>query len=214
MAQAPAAPAGPVQTAKSAGPSTVGIVAGGVDSTGLRIASDLSRLIDGNDLRLISIVGKGSVQDIGDLLTLKSADIAIVQSDVLAHALAAGGTPGIQPRVKYVAKLYSEEFHVLSRMQFLCLADLNTRRVNFGPKGSGSAITAQAVFEANNISADPVYLEAGEAVERLKGANSMRSFTLAENRLTPSIALVIKIRYIFLTWNICRRCRQIISLPL
>lgn len=168
MGQAPAAPAGPVQTAKSASPSTVGIIAGGVDSTGLRIASDLSRLIDGNDLRLISIVGKGSVQDIGDLLTLKSADIAIVQSDVLAHALAAGGTPGIQTRVKYVAKLYSEEFHVLSRMQFLCLADLNTRRVNFGPEGSGSAITAEAVFKANNISADPVYLEAGEAVERLK----------------------------------------------
>jgi TRAP transporter TAXI family solute receptor len=149
--------------AQPAGASTVGIIADGVDSTGIRIASDLSRLLDGNDLRVIPILGKGSVQDINDLLALKSADIAIVQSDVMARSLADG-----QPGIKYIAKLYSEDFHVLSRMQFLCLADLNGRRVNFGPKGSGPAVTAEAVFEANNISPAALYLEHGEAIERLK----------------------------------------------
>lgn len=164
MAQSQAAPG---SLAQSAGASTVGIIAGGVDSTGIRIASDLSRLLDGNGLRVIPILGKGSVQDINDLLALKSADIAIVQSDVMARALA-DGRPGMQSRVKYIAKLYSEDFHVLSRMQFLCLADLNGRRVNFGPKGSGPAITAEAVFEANNISPAALYLEHVEAIERLK----------------------------------------------
>lgn len=164
MAQSQAAPG---SLAQSAGASTVGIIAGGVDSTGLRIASDLSRLLDGNGLRVIPILGKGSVQDINDLLALKSADIAIVQSDVMARALA-DGQPSMQSHVKYIAKLYSEDFHVLSRMQFLCLADLNGRRVSFGPKGSGPAITAEAVFEANNISPTALYLEHGEAIERLK----------------------------------------------
>ena len=164
MAQSQAAPG---SLAQSAGASTVGIIAGGVDSTGIRIASDLSRLLDGNDLRVIPILGKGSVQDINDLLALKSADIAIVQSDVMARALA-DGEPGMQSGVKYIAKLYSEDFHILSRMQFLCLADLNGRRVNFGPKGSGPAVTAQAVFEANNISPAASYLEHGEGIERLK----------------------------------------------
>jgi TRAP transporter TAXI family solute receptor len=164
VAQSQAAPG---SLAQSAGASTVGIIASGVDSTGIRIASDLSRLLDGNDLRVIPILGKGTVQDLNDLSTLKSADIAIVQSDVMARALA-DSQSGMQSRVKYIAKLYSEDFQVLSRMQFLCLADLNGRRVSFGPKGSGPAITAEAVFEANNISPAAFYFEHGEAVERLK----------------------------------------------
>jgi TRAP transporter TAXI family solute receptor len=164
MAQAPATPASPAQPAAS----SVGIIAGGADGTGVRIASDLSRLLDGNDLRVIPMIGKGSIQDINDLLTLKSADIAILPSDVMARAAAADRQSGMQSRIKYVAKLYSEEFHVLSRMQFMCLADLNGRRVGFGPQGSGPAVTAQAVFEANGISPEPLYLEREEAIERLK----------------------------------------------
>lgn len=148
---------------------TVGIIAGDVDSTGIRIASDLARVLDrGNDLRIIPIIGKGSVQNINDLLTLKAVDIAIVQSDVMARFLKTNRQPGIQTRMQYVAKLYSEEFHVLSRMQFTCLQDLTGRRVSFGPKDSGIAITAEAVFEANNISVDPLFLDHEDAVERLK----------------------------------------------
>ncbi len=85
MAQAVAAPS---SVAQSAGPSIVAIIAGPANGTGVRIASDLSRLLDENDLRVFPIVGKGSVQDINDLLTLKAADIAILQSDVAARALA------------------------------------------------------------------------------------------------------------------------------
>jgi len=165
MAHAPARHKGPVQPAPA---GTVGIVAGGVDSTGIRIASDLSRLLDGSDLRVIPIIGKGSVQNLDDLLTLNTADIAILQSDVMALYLRTSPKPGIQSQIQYVAKLYSEEFHVLSRMQFMCLADLNGRRVSFGPKDSGAAVTAETVFSANNISADPLHLDHEEAIERLK----------------------------------------------
>jgi TRAP transporter TAXI family solute receptor len=155
--------------AKAASASTVGIIAGDVDSTGIRIASDLARLLDnGTDMRVIPIVGKGSVQNINDLLTLKSVDVAILQSDVMARFLKTNRVPGIQTRMLYVAKLYSEEFHILARMQFLCLADLNGRRVSFGPKDSGAAITAEAVFEANGITATPVYLDQDDAIEQLK----------------------------------------------
>lgn len=80
--------------AKTATASTVGIIAGDIDSTGIRIASDLSRILDtGNDLRVIPIIGKGSVQNINDLLTLKAVDIAIVQSDVMARYLKSTGSP-------------------------------------------------------------------------------------------------------------------------
>jgi uncharacterized protein len=171
LAQAPARPLAPPPPAARPAPSigTVGIITGDVDSTGIRIASDLARVLDsGTELRVIPIAGKGSIQNINDLLTIKAIDIAIVQSDALARFLKVSRQTGLQSRIQYLAKLYSEEFHVLSRMQFLCLQDLAGRRVSFGPKDSGMAITAEAVFEANDIAVDPLYLDHEEAVEKLK----------------------------------------------
>src|SRR5271165_3488552 len=66
-AQTPARPATPLaQPTKPAGSAgTVGIITGDIDGTGIRIASDLSRVLDnGNELRVIPIIGKGSVQNI------------------------------------------------------------------------------------------------------------------------------------------------------
>ena len=173
MAQGPARPFGPPRAAKAPPPppavGTVGMLTGDVDSTGLRIASDLARVLDnGNELRIIPMAGKGSIQNINDLTTLKSVDIAIVQSDVLTRFAKISRQPGFQTQMQYIAKLYSEEFHVLSRMQFLCLQDLTGRRVSFGPKDSGMAITAETVFDANGIAVNPLYLDHEEAVERLK----------------------------------------------
>lgn len=147
----------------------VGVIASDVDGTGIRIASDLSRAFDsGTDLRIMPIVGRGSVQNINDLLTLKAVDVAIVQSDVLARFLKTGKQSSVQSRMQYVAKLYSEEFHLLSRMQFVCIQDLAGRRVGFGPKDSGMAVTAEAVFEAYGVAVDALYLDHDEAIDRLK----------------------------------------------
>jgi uncharacterized protein len=144
----------------------IGIVAGGAGGTGIRIASDLSRLFNGAGLRVNPIVGADSVLDIEDLLTLKTADIEIIQSSVLARYLAAH--PESQSRLQYVAKLYSEELHILSRMLFMCLAGLSGPRVSFGPGDGGGAIAAEAVFEVNNISANSLHYRHEEAIERLK----------------------------------------------
>ena len=103
-----------------------------------------------------------------DLLTLRSIDLAVVQSDVLAYFQRSNSVPGIESQLQYIAKLYSEEFHVLSRMQYLCLAELEGRKVNFGPKGGGASITAEAVFESQRINVLPLYLDQTEALEKLK----------------------------------------------
>jgi hypothetical protein len=48
---------------------TVAIITGGVNGTYIRIASDLAAVLDKSDqLRILPIVGKGSVQNIADLL--------------------------------------------------------------------------------------------------------------------------------------------------
>src|SRR3954447_1864756 len=76
------APASAIAQANS---GTVGVVSGGVDGTYIRIATDLAAVLDeGDQLRILPIAGKGSLQNVADILYLRGIDLGIVQSDVLA----------------------------------------------------------------------------------------------------------------------------------
>ena len=94
----------------------VGVISGGVTGTYIRIAADLANALDdGYELRVLPIIGKGSVRNIEDLLLLRGVDVAIVQSDVLDFYKRAELVPNIEDRLRYIAKLYNEEVHVLAR---------------------------------------------------------------------------------------------------
>ena len=94
---------------------TVGVISGGVDGTYVRIVSDLSAVLDDGDrLRVLNVLGKGSLQNMADILYLKGIDVGIVQSDVLAYAKSQHVFPGVEQSVQYIAKLYDEEVHVLA----------------------------------------------------------------------------------------------------
>jgi uncharacterized protein len=148
---------------------TIGVMTGGTGSTSLRISSDLANALnDGPNLRIVPMVGESSIQNVSDLFYLKGVDMAVVQSDVLTHLRRTKRMPEIEDQLQYIAKLHSEEFHVLSRMKYMCLADLSGRKVNFGPAGSGSALTAQAVFEASKVQVDPQYLDHDAAADKLR----------------------------------------------
>lgn len=74
VAQAAATPRNLTPSADAAITRIIAVPAGG---SGAGIASDLSRLYDGNGLRAIPIASKGAVQDINGLPALKAAGIAI-----------------------------------------------------------------------------------------------------------------------------------------
>jgi TRAP transporter TAXI family solute receptor len=148
---------------------TLGIMTGSIEGTSLRMVNDMAiALNDGANLRIVPMVGESSIRNVSDLSYLKGVDVALVQSDVLSHLRRTKRMPGIEDQLQYVAKLHSEEFHVLARMKFLCLADLAGRKVNFGPAGSGSALTAQAVFEASKVQVEPQYLDQATATDKLR----------------------------------------------
>jgi uncharacterized protein len=171
---------------------TLGLLTSGIDGTALQMAADLARALnDGPNLRIIPMVGESSIQSVTDLLHLKGADLAVVQSDVLAHLKRTKRLPGIEERIQYVTKLHSEEFHVLSRMKYMCLADLSGRRVNFGLEGSGTALTAEAVFDANQVKVQPQYMDQATALEKLK-SGEIDATVLVSGK--PS-AIFEKIRY-------------------
>ncbi len=131
---------------------TVGIIAGGVDGTYIRIAADLAAVLDDGDLlRVLAIIGKGSLQNIADILLLRGIDIGILQSDALAFARRRRLLPGVETQIHYIAKLYDEEIHVLARSGIDGLEGLRGQVVNVDLRGSGTAMTASLVFDALGI---------------------------------------------------------------
>jgi uncharacterized protein len=147
----------------------VGLVSGGVTGTYVRIAADLANALDdGYELRVLPVIGKGSVRNIEDLLLLRGIDVAIVQSDVLDFYKRAELVPNIEDKLRYVAKLYNEEVHVLARSEFGAIDDLAGRRVNFGTDGSGTFMTASIVFDDLGIDVDVRSDPEPIALERLR----------------------------------------------
>lgn len=149
--------------------ATVGVISGGVTGTYVRIAADLADAFDrGYDLRVLPVIGKGSVRNIEDLLLLRGIDVAIVQSDVLDFYRREALFPGIDEKIAYITKLYDEEVHLLARDAFASVDDLAGRRVNFGTEGSGTFMTAGIIFDELGIEVEVTTLPEPEALERLR----------------------------------------------
>lgn len=149
----------------------VGLISGGVTGTYVRIAADLANALDnGYELRILPIIGKGSVRNIEDLLLLRGIDVAIVQSDVLDFYKRADLVPNIERMIRYVAKLYNEEVHVLARSEYGTIDELAGKRVNFGTDGSGTFMTASIIFDDLGIEVDVQIDPEPIALEKLRNA--------------------------------------------
>ena len=107
----------------------VTIISGGVNGTYIRIASDLAAVLDkGDQLRILPIVGKGSVQNIADLFYFRGIDVGFVQSDVLGYVRKQNLHPNIEQRIRYVTKLYNEEVYILASKDVGQLSDLARKK--------------------------------------------------------------------------------------
>jgi uncharacterized protein len=147
---------------------TVGLISGGVTGTYVRIAADLANALDdGYELRVLPIIGKGSVRNIEDLVLLRGVDVAIVQSDVLDFYKRADLVSNIESKVRYISKLYNEEVHLLAKSEFGTVDDLKGRRVNFGTEGSGTFMTASIIFDDLGIDVDVSSYPEPIALEKL-----------------------------------------------
>ena len=133
--------------------AVIGIISGGLSGTYIRIATELATVFSAKvpDFRILPIVGRGSLQNISDILNVRDVDVGIVQSDVLSYLRQVPSLVGLTNNISYLAKLYDEEVHILARDEVASAADLTGKRVSVDLRGSGTALTASVIFDALGV---------------------------------------------------------------
>ncbi len=189
-----AAPSSAIRTPPEAplaidGAATLGMMTGGLNGTFVQIGSDIAAVASSDTLRVMPLVGKGSLQNLADLLNLRGVDLALVSADSARAAEANPAYSGLRSRVHYIAKIYNQEIHVLAGSDVFTVADLADKTVNVDVAGSGTAVTAPAVFESMHVPVKLAHEIPGVALEKLKrGEIAALVYTPAKpNRLFTSI---------------------------
>lgn len=148
---APAAALLAAKSSRAAPPATIGIMGGQIDGTYMRAASDLTSVLNSDTLRIVPILGKGSLQNIGDLLHLKGVDLAFVNANSLLYAKQEGLYANELQKLCYICKVYDDDVHILARPEITSLSDLNGKPVNIDTEGAGSNLTSRMVFRFSGI---------------------------------------------------------------
>ena len=96
--------------------NTIAIVSGNINAAWLTIAYDLSAVLDnGNDFRVLPVIGRGGEQNVRDVRYLKGVDLGITVTPVLTTFRRTGELGNIDDRIVYITKLFNQEMHVLVR---------------------------------------------------------------------------------------------------
>jgi TRAP transporter TAXI family solute receptor len=160
---------GSVATKLALNANTVTLISGTIGGTYVQFGADLASVLDdSNKLRILPIVGRGSVQSVADILFLQGVDLGIVRSDTLDYLERKGFAKDIKKQFTYVTKLYNEEVHVIASKSIRNLKELNGKTVSVDLPNGGTFVTALTLFERLGIKPNVVYIEQRIALEKLK----------------------------------------------
>src|SRR6266480_2281688 len=158
-----------VSTKKALNANTVTLLTGTIGGTYVQFGADLASVLDdGGNLRVLPIIGPGSVQGVADILFLKGVDLGIVRADTLDYLERKGFANDIKKQFTYVTKLYNEEMQVVAPKSIKSLNDLEGKTVSVDLPNGGTFVTALTVFERLGVKANFVYIEQRIAMEKLK----------------------------------------------
>jgi len=159
---------GSAATKQSLNANTVTLISGTIGGTYVQFGADLASVLDdGNKLRVLPIVGRGSVQSVADILFLQGVDLGIVRADTLDYLERKGFAKDIKKQFTYVTKLYNEEMHVIASKSVHNLKELDGKTISVDLPNGGTFITALTVFERLGIKPNVVYIEQRIALEKL-----------------------------------------------
>src|SRR5262249_45762371 len=114
--------------------NTIALISGNPNATYMSIAYDMSAVLDdGDEFRVLPVIGKGGGQNIKDVRFLKGIDLGITQANLLPYFKRSNEIGPIDDKIVYIAKLFNEEMRLIVRADsgIRSLADLRGKKVNF-----------------------------------------------------------------------------------
>lgn len=154
--------------------NTIGIISGNPYSapTYLQIAYDMASVLnDGSNLRVVSVVGTGGVQNIRDVRSLKGIDVGFTQSNILNSYRRVNtrfGATADEDKIIYITPLFNEEVHLVARADITSISQLRGQKVNIGEAGSGTAFTMRDIFKNLGVDIKEVNIDQADGMERMK----------------------------------------------
>lgn len=135
--------------------STVGMLASTpqLSESVLEIANAMDHT-DG--LRILPMIGRGSLQSINDLLFLRGVDVALLSSDSLAFVKKHDLYKEETGKIAYMAKLATLNIIVLARKDIASVESLAGLRIATGPANSDEFVAAELVFDALGLNYERV----------------------------------------------------------
>ena len=162
--------------------NTIAIISGNLNATYLTIAYDLSAVLDnGDEFRVLPVVGKGGGQNIKDVRYLKGIDLGITQSNLLNSLKRSNEIGKIDDKIVYIAKLFNEEMHLVVRADsgITSIDQLAGKKVNFSDIGSGTQLSSRDIFEKLGIKVQEVDMGQADAIEKLKSGEIAATILIA-----------------------------------
>jgi TRAP-type uncharacterized transport system substrate-binding protein len=149
--------------------NTVFIAGGSVGATYHALANDIALVTSDDRLRVVSITTSTGVQNVRDLVYLRSVDLAFTNIRVLNGFVASGELGSdLKRQIAYIAPLTTEEAHVLARPEIKSLDDLKGKRVSFHIAGSSSASATTHIFQTLGINVQVFNFPQPEAVDKMR----------------------------------------------
>src|SRR5262249_43050368 len=146
------------------------LMGGQPGATFSQLAHDISVVVeDGNNLRVLPVVGGAAVQNVEHVLYLRSIDMALTTQEAMNYLKATGELgPHLEQQLTYVATLFPNPLQILARGGAKSISDLNGKKVNFNNKGSATAQFVPNIFKTLGVGVQEFYMAQEDAMEKLR----------------------------------------------
>ena len=149
--------------------NTVTLMTGSFGSTYANMGADLASVLDkGTELRVLPVIGRGSVQSVADILLLRGVDAGIIRKDTLAFLERKDFANNVRDQLVYVTKMFNEEMHVLAPKSITSLSELDGKTIAVDLPDGGTFVTSINVFERLGIRPHLLYIEPRLALDMLR----------------------------------------------
>jgi TRAP-type uncharacterized transport system substrate-binding protein len=130
----------------------VGLVGGVFEGSFMRFAEDIRRVVDdGDEMRVMPSVSRGTAANLEDLLYLRGVDVAITQVDIFEYFRTERKLANLDQRIQYLLRFPAAEIHLITRKEITSIEQLRGKRVQFVDTGGPSSVTGILLFQRFGI---------------------------------------------------------------